>query len=411
LKVSKCLITLTAVFCFFKSSAQQDTSLLYKNNSGKNPVTTIDSSKQRDAIDILLKLLNKNTPANKRKESRKLIFAAVPAVGYSLSTGFGAAVIGNLAFYTSAGHEENLSAISAEGFYDAKAQKVFISRGEVWANKNNYKLVSDIRVERFPEETYGLGTFTTNATDDHLDYSYIRTYLTLLKKITPDFYVGMGYNLDYHYDITEMGNVNGTVSDFRKYGETSASSSSGINLDLLYDSRRNPINPLNGGYAAIIYLDNYKFLGSDNNWQELKIDLRKYFKLSPYSNNILALWGFAAFTSGYVPYLDLPATGFDMYGNTGRGYMFHRFRGKNMLYLESEYRFGITNNGLIGAVVFANAESFSEFPNNRFERIAPAGGTGLRVKINKHSNTNASIDYGVGTGNSHGFFATLGEVF
>jgi hypothetical protein len=411
LKVCKYLITIIAVFGFLRSSAQQDTSLLLKNNSAKNPIAIIDSSKQRDVIDILRNILHLNTLQNKRKNFYKVNFAAVPALGYSLSTGFGVAVTGNMAFYTSTTHQENLSAISLEGYFDTKAQKVLISRGEVWAQKNTYKLVTDIRVEKFPEDTYGLGTFTTNATVDHLDYYYIRVYPTLLKKITPDFYAGIGYALDYHYNISETGNANGTISDFRRYGEANTSNSSGINYNLLYDSRRNPINPLNGGYASIIYRDNYKILGSDNDWHQLKIDLRKYFRLSPYSNNILAIWSIAAFTYGTVPYLDLPATACDMYDNSGRGYKTDRFRGKNMLYLESEYRFGITNNGLLGAVVFANAESFSEFPNNRFEKIAPACGTGIRVKINKHSNTNASVDYGIGTGGSHGFFATLGENF
>jgi hypothetical protein len=61
-------------------------------------------------------------------------------------------------------------------------------------------------------------------------------------------------------------------------------------------------------------------------------------------------------------------------------------------------------------VVFANAESFSELQTNRFEKIAPAAGAGLRLKINKHSNTNVCLDYAYGT-NSHGIFVNLGEMF
>ena len=411
LKVSKYLIIINLVFSFFNCFAWQDTSLIHKNLAVNNSASAIDSSKQRDVIDIILKILNKNTPANKRKISAKLNFAAVPAAGYSLSTGYGAAVIGNVAFFTSTDHKENLSAISLEAFLDTRAQKVLISRGQVWADKNRYKLVTDLRVEKFPDDTYGLGTFTTNADDVPIVYYYLRTYLTLFRTITPDFYAGIGYSLDYHYNISETGGAPDVISDFRKYGELNASSSSGINYSLLYDSRRNPINPLNGAYASIIYRDNYRFLGSDDNWRELEIDLRKYFRVSPNSNNILAVWALAAFTNGHVPYLDLPATGYDMYDNSGRGYKINRFRGRNMLYAEAEYRFGITSNGLLGAVVFANAESFSEFRSNRFEKIAPAAGPGIRIKMNKHSNTNVSIDYAIGTGGSHGIFATIGEVF
>jgi len=82
-----------------------------------------------------------------------------------------------------------------------------------------------------------------------------------------------------------------------------------------------------------------------------------------------------------------------------------------MLYLEGEYRFGITKNGLLGGVLFTNAQSYSEFKTNRFEKVAPAVGTGLRVKVNKHSNTNVCIDYATGLYGSRGVFVNLGEVF
>jgi outer membrane protein assembly factor BamA len=268
-----------------------------------------------------------------------------------------------------------------------------------------------VRWQKYPTDTYGLGTFTTFAKDNDLDFLYARVYETVLKKIADDYYAGIGYNLDYHYDVTATGNLDNTVSDFQKYGQTQSSRSSGVNFNFLFDNRKNPLNPLSGTYASIIYRDNVVFLGSDANWQSLNLDVRKYIKLSSRSNNVVALWGIAAFTSGDVPYLDLPATGSDMYNNSGRGYAIGRFRGRNELYLEAEYRFGITRNGLLGAVIFANGESFSELQSNAFERIAPAGGTGIRVKLNKHSNTNICIDYGVGTGGSRGFFVNLGEIF
>ena len=140
--------------------------------------------------------------------------------------------------------------------------------------------------------------------------------------------------------------------------------------------------------------------------------MRKYFKLSDHSNNVLAFWSYTWITlNGRQPYLDLPSVGNDTYNNTGRGYAIDRFRGKNMLYLESEYRFGITKNGLLGAVVFANAQNYDRSVTTGLTKIIPAAGTGLRIKINKHSNTNLCIDYAVGTDNSRGVFVNLGEVF
>jgi hypothetical protein len=38
-------------------------------------------------------------------------------------------------------------------------------------------------------------------------------------------------------------------------------------------------------------------------------------------------------------------------------------------------------------------------------------GAGIRIKLNKHSNTNVAIDYAFGQGGSQGIFMNLGEVF
>ena len=138
---------------------------------------------------------------------------------------------------------------------------------------------------------------------------------------------------------------------------------------------------------------------------------RKYFKFGQ-SKNILAFWSYNWFIfNGNAPYLDLPSTGWDSYSNVGRGYIQSRLKGANLVYLEAEYRFRITHNGLLGGVLFSNAQSVSNWPNNKFDVIYPSIGTGIRIKLNKHSGTNLAIDYGIGIKGSRGLFVNLGEVF
>jgi hypothetical protein len=155
-------------------------------------------------------------------------------------------------------------------------------------------------------------------------------------------------------------------------------------------------------------------MGSDNNWQSLLIELRKYIRFPNNSKNILAFWSYNWLTlgKGRPPYLLLPSTGWDDFYNTGRGYIQGRYRGKDMLYFETEYRFGITKNGLLGGVVFANAESFSrEISKQQLAFIAPAAGLGIRIRLNKFSGANLCVDYGFGTDGSRGISVNLGEVF
>jgi len=410
LRVSTCSLCVLIVSFSLKAYCQTDSLRSISKQAGRN-ITAIDSSKQRDFADEIYQWLGKTQQFQKASVSKKINVSVVPAIGYSLTTGFAVDVTSNLAFYTSKTHDENLSQIVSSIAYDTKTQKFFISRSEIWAHHNDYKFVSDVRLEEYPINTYGLGSNTTTGETNPIKYNYVKFYGTLYKRFLPDFYLGAGYNLDYHYDITETGNQNGSLPDFNKYGFSTQSTSSGVNLDVLYDSRRNPINPLNGAYASLIYRQNLTFLGSNSYWHSWLLDLRKYYKLSPNSNNILAFWGMAWISSAGTPYLDLPATGIDMYNNSGRGYAQGRFRGRDMLYLESEYRFGITPNGLLGGVLFVNGESLTDYPNNQFQKVAPAIGTGIRIKANKHFDSNICIDYGYGIDHSHGFFVNLGEVF
>jgi hypothetical protein len=128
--------------------------------------------------------------------------------------------------------------------------------------------------------------------------------------------------------------------------------------------------------------------------------------------NVLAFWSYDWLVlGGNPPYLDLPNSGGDTYGNTERGYVQSRFISKKMLDLEGEFRFGILHDGLIGGVVFANCATFSEIYTGQFAAVAPAVGAGIRLKFNKFSKTNIAIDYAVGTNGSHGLFANLGECF
>jgi len=409
--MKKYLLIIFLTGCCFRLIAQNDTS---RKNNNFNPAkhAFIDSSGQRDLKDVLHKLF-KSKEATENSQAKKLNFSVVPSVGYSLSTGFGANLNSNVEFYNGEDKSKtNISLISASGFIDTKNQRSLTTIANIWTNNNDYDLVMNFRWLKYPTNTFGFGSFTTPDKTDPIDFNYVKLYATLLRKVIPDYYIGIGYNLDYHTNFIEKGNLDGTVSDLSKYGKPYTTRSSGLNLNLLYDKRGNPVNPLSGGYANVILRQNLTFLGSDANWQSLIIDLRKYVPMSNHNNNVLAFWTYLWFTyDGKVPYLDLPSTGWDINTTSGRGYVIGRFTGKDMLYAEAEYRFTLTHSGLLGGVLFTNAQSFPEYPDGGFKKIIPAVGTGLRLKLNKHSNTNICVDYGIGIDGSRGFFVNLGEGF
>jgi hypothetical protein len=392
------------------SVKKKDTTLLSNHR-----LHVFTGKEQVDIFDLINYVFTKHKDVRKDTSKTRVgrIYTSVlPSVEYTLQTGFAGAINGNLAFYTSNHEQANISNILAVTKYTTKKQFILPIQANIWTKQNKFNILTDWHFEKFPQQTYGLGSLTTEAEGYQIDYSYIRLYQTLLKTVFNDFYLGFGYDLDYYFNVTEVNPPQGVVTDFQKYGLKSTAVSSGITLNLLYDERRNAINPQQGYYADIIYRTNYAFLGSDTGWSALQFDLRKYQRFPSSSNNILAFWTYDWFTlNGKPPYLNLPSTASDTYNNFGRGYVQGRFRGRNLLYLETEYRFGITSNGFIGGVVFANAQSFSEEATGRFEAILPGWGGGIRIKLNKFSKTNVAIDYGFGLHGSKGIFANLGEVF
>jgi hypothetical protein len=367
-----------------------------------------------DLVDVwhLLSKKKGDTTIPGVQEVGKYHVAVVPAIGYTLSTQWAAIVAANIGFYTYDPAHTNISSITSSVVYSQLNQLTISVQTNLWSRNNNFNYVTDWRYYKYPQYTYGIGGYSSLNDTTLIDYSHIRLHQSVLKKITPNLYAGIGYFLDYHWNITTPNDSVNEVSAPDVYGLTSTSMSSGPVINLLYDNRKSSINSQQGIYANVLYRDNLVALGSNSNWQSLTIDVRKYFNFGGRTENVLALWSYDWLTlTGKPPYLDLPSTGWDAYNNTGRGYIQGRFRSPNMLYLEAEYRVGVTKNGLFGMVFFANAESFSEYPSGAYEKIWPAAGLGLRIKVNKHSNANLALDYGWGADGSHGLFVNVGEVF
>jgi len=128
----------------------------------------------------------------------------------------------------------------------------------------------------------------------------------------------------------------------------------------------------------------------------------------------LAFWAMGDFVvAGIPPYYDLPATGMDTFGRSGRGYQEGRFRGEQLVYGEVEYRRTLMENGLLGMVAFLNATTVSSRDRDEhlFESVAIGGGAGLRLLLNKRSRTNLCADLGFGKNGSVGFYLAVQEAF
>lgn len=374
-----------------------------------------DTSKQTDLIDIAKDVFH-IAPHHIREQHEKKVYFSILPVSGTVPGGTGRALVTSTTAGTYLGPPSttNLSSATFAPYWNLKNRFGLPLRTSVWLPDNTWTIQGDVRFLRYPQNTWGLGS--SHSYDDKVlvDANYIRFYQSALKRITPYFFAGLGYNLDYHSSI-HADNSAVDLGQFTGYqqGVHGSSVSSGVSLNALYDTRNNSINPMPGSYVNIVYRMNPTFMGSNNNWTSLYVDVRKYVPMNPSNRNqqnTLAFWGyFWTVTSGNAPYLDLPAIGWDPYNRSGEGVDQSRYRGKSLFYLESEYRRDITANGLLGFVVFTDVNTVSG-SGTFFSSWHPAAGTGLRIKFNKGSNTNIGIDYAFSQG-YHSIVLNLGEAF
>ena len=373
----------------------------------------IDTTGQRDLIDIARHTL-KSKPRTETEQKRKIYFSFLPV---STATPGGGSVLvtsTTAGIYLGNPNTTYISTVSFTPYFNLKSRYGLPIRSSVWLANNSWNIQGDTRLLVYPQYTWSLGGGQPESDKFLINYKYLRFYQSALKRITPYFYIGAGYDLDYYLDVESTNN--NTLSNFShySYGTLNDKSflSSGPVVNLLYDTRKNLLNPFPGIYANLTYRLNTTFTASDNDWQSLYADFRKYLSLTTSGpKNILAFWSYywTTLNSG-APYLNLPAIGMDPYQRSGRGIEQNRYRGKRLIYFESEYRRDITADGLFGFVLFANVNSASQPKNNRFLYWNPAGGTGLRIKFNKKSDTNICIDYGFSRDYSS-IILGLGEVF
>ena len=402
--LTACIFFLNADRMVYSQSISRDSARAF---SGITPL--------KDIVDVFKSVRKRNVVAipdsSETKRSRSA-FIPILYPGYAQVTGFQAVLTSNFLFYTERGENAKISSILMNNLYTQNNQIINLINSNIWTPGGKFNLVGDFRLYKFPTNTFGLGSSSTLDDKQHVDYSYLKIYEVVMRKIASNLSGGMGYDFDYHWNISETPRENGDSTDIERYGFDKTSSSSGITLNIQYDSRLSSNNPLQGTYAFLELRNNIKAIGSDNNWQSMLLDVRKYIPVSKRSNNVLALWSYNWITiKGNIPYFDLPSLGWDHYNNMGRGYVQGRYRAWNMVYAEAEYRFHLTKNGLLGGVLFTNASTLTEYPSNTWENVNPGAGLGLRIKMNKLSNTNFAIDYGFGVGGSRGLSFNLNEVF
>jgi outer membrane protein assembly factor BamA len=386
--------------------------------------TSVQSSlvPMQDVGDVIRKIFNKERDSTKAKKPSTI--SILPSIGYNPS--FGVVLGAKLSAVKQYGEKENtdLSAFGLEAIYTSRGVITAQARHNVFTNANKWNFQGNWQLSKFLINDYGIGTgnkdyITDSDSADLIRFTFIRLTEKIYRKISSHWFAGGGISFDIRNNIHDQQLESYPSSAHLRYSlrndfDSNRYSANGFFLSFQYNTREHPIRSYGGIYADFNLRFNQKWMGSTKNSIQLQYDLRKYFSLSKKNpEHVLALWHWASYAiNGTIPYLELPATGYDTYGRSGRAYTMGRFKGPEYADFEAEWRFPITKNKLLSGVAFVNMQSASDDGSKKiFQYWATAGGGGLRILFNKESRSTICIDYARGSHKSSGFFFGLNEVF
>ncbi|MDD4602811.1 MAG: BamA/TamA family outer membrane protein [Bacteroidales bacterium] len=392
---------------------------------------------QQDVFDLIWK----KKSFNPEIPSRRVSAIILPVIGLSPATGFQFGAGATLSWLMKNHPETKLSAGVASLMLTTMKQMIFQVKTNIFLDRNLWFAQTDWRLYLYRLSTYPLGTgpgyvshlsgspndpagYIEVQEDFPMHYNWVKFHNVLSRAVTGNFYVGMGYHLDAHYDIEDLSlntdSLGYTITPHYAYSMINGFDpkqyiSSGLSLNFAYDSRDNIINAYRGIYVNINYRYNTQWLGSSQEGSILWTEFRTYIGLSKrVPRNLLAFWVYGSFVvSGNIPFLDLMSNGFDQMNSSGRGYAQGRWRGEDFVYGEVEYRFPISPcSKILGGVIFANFTTASNRERKipLFGFLKPGAGFGLRIMIGKNDRTNLLIDFGLGQ-QSDGFYLQAQEVF
>ena len=383
------------------------------------PKTIFEVFKKKDSIYIV-------------KPTKSNFFLVIPAIGSQPATGF---FFGGVAQYTFKGKQEadKYSVANLGIIYTLKKQWMINVKNNILLKNNRIFLSGDYRLYIFSQPNYGLGTdiipprrdrdpsFSIDSIAQSMDYNYFKFHQTASFEVRKNFYVGGGVNIDWYTNINdkELDVANGNLTYHYNYSQQHGFNNleyflTGVSFNMVYDSRDNQVNSNRGWFANVNYRFNPVLFDNQQYSNVLYTEFRQFIPLSSKNDRyILGIWAYGQFvTRGKVPYLNLPAIGWDQRSRSGEGYTQGLFRGDGLIYLSTELRFPITCNQMISGTVFTNFVTASNKDANTslFHAIQPAAGIGLRILIDKKTRTNLIVDYAWGN-SSKGFYLNAGETF
>jgi hypothetical protein len=327
-----------------------------------------------------------------------------PTVAYAPETSWELGVSSLYVYSANRDLSNRLSEIKAFTFYTLENQYGFWLDHALYTDENKWFFYGRARYQSFPLFYYGIGRETPSEHIALIDGEYTLFRERLLRETLPSLYFG----LELDYQGLNRVNYIDTETDF-ELPEVGAlgSNNLGIGLGLLYNNIHNAMNPREGLYSEWAFMNYNTAAGSDYNMTTYVIDNRIYRPVK--ENTVFAAQLYGQFTSGNAPFNMLALMGGE---SLMRGYYLGRYRDKNLLAGQVEYRilpFEFSKRW--GASVFlAAGQVYGDEYGFNWDQFLPTGGAGIRYLIFPEKDIYTRIDISF-TEEGRGVYFFIGEAF
>ncbi len=342
-----------------------------------------DEEKERESVRKIREILNlEPLPEKKPVKKKEQGFVFVPIAFYTpeSGTGLGASVV----YFKERDHQV-MDNFTFTGFGTQEKQAIVMAQfdGDIQP-KTRLKLL--VQGKYFPESFYGIGNATRSEDEENFLSLQYGGRIAIMRKITHDWAFGPAYHF-FSSDIRERDDGGILESGIIDGSESYKISGLGFSTD--WDTRDNIYFATKGHKLSWSVTGYHSMLGSDFKFIQSSIDLRKYVSLT--DKHIIAMQLIMENSGGDVPFLQLyKLGGLEML----RGFHQSRFRDRNYLAAQMEYRFPIYRS-FGGALFGAVGDVSSELQELNIRRLKAAAGIGLRYRLEKTSNLNLRCDFAI----------------
>jgi hypothetical protein len=339
-------------------------------------------------------------------DKSKLQTLAYPTIAYAPETKWEFGLSAVLVGYAKKDTSNRLSEINGFTFITTEKQYGGIIEHALHSHKNTWFFLGKLKIQNFPLSYHGIGANSPKekiAVVDAFSFSWKERFL---RKVWRDFFVGL------ELDFQSLSRVN-----FRPYTTDlsllsplghKGSNNLGVGIGLLYDNRHNVLNVRHGFFAETAVLVNTKKLGAISDFSSVFTDFRYFHPIG--KKNVFAVQSIGQFTIGDAPFNQYALIGGEM---MMRGYYLGRFRDKNYMSLQSEFRMlPLPFAKKFGFAVFAS----SGIVYNKISTITPnyfkyAGGAGIHYLLFPKKDIWTRLDFAVNNEGGTGFYLFIGCAF